>query len=158
MIKLNKCTNRAVRLKHPLPMSCDVYEVSRRLIVLIIGLIRCAKMWHTRQQDRMISELNGVGATETPVRIKSRCFCLNGEQITWRILVPTPSLLHLTYSAWRILIRDATCQQKVQQQITTNCFFFLTLTCNKKINEISNPTCQQNVKQQIPKNDFPPAF
>ena len=36
MIKLNKCTNRAVRLKHPLPMSCDVYEVSRRLIKLII--------------------------------------------------------------------------------------------------------------------------
>ena len=36
MIKLNQCTNRAVRLKHPLAMSCDVYEVSRRLIKLII--------------------------------------------------------------------------------------------------------------------------
>ena len=36
MIKINKCIYRAVRLKHPLPMSCDVYEVSRRLIKLII--------------------------------------------------------------------------------------------------------------------------
>ena len=37
IIKQNKCTNRAVRLKHSFPMSCDVYEVSRRLMGLIIG-------------------------------------------------------------------------------------------------------------------------